>query len=55
MVTHIMLIGRHKTWALKEIVEVLLHVVQVCETEILEALVPIVRPTLLVSEVASGK
>lgn len=49
MIAHIMLIGGSKIWLLEESVEVLLHIIQVCETEVLEALVPVIGPALLVS------
>lgn len=55
MIAHIMLIGGLEIWLLEESVEVLLHIIQVCEAEVLEALVPVIGPALLVSGVKSGK
>lgn len=55
MIAHIMVNGRLNSWFLEESVEILLHIVQVCKTEILKALVPVIGPALLVSEVESGR
>jgi hypothetical protein len=49
MIAHIMLIGGLNIWLLEESVEVLLHIIQICETEVLEALVPVIGPASLVS------
>lgn len=49
MIAHIMLIGGLNIWLLEESVEVLFHIIQICETEVLEALVPVIGPALLVS------
>ena len=55
MIAHIMLVGGLEIWLLEESVEILLHIIQVCEAEVLEALVPVIGPALLVSGVKSGK
>lgn len=55
MIAHIMLIGGLKIWLLEESVEVLFHIIQVCESEVLEALIPVIGPALLVSSVESGR
>lgn len=49
MIAHIMIIGRLEIRLLEESVEILFHIIQVCETEVLEALVPVIGPKLLVS------
>lgn len=53
MIAHIMLIRGLNIWFLEESVEVLLHIIQICETEVLEALVPVIGPALLVSGLKS--
>lgn len=55
MIAHVMVIGGLDSWILEESMEVLLHIVQVRETEVLKALVPVIGPTLLVSGVGSGR